>query len=246
MITGIRNATNDSISASRQLRSRELRRGFLAVVPLWPGVMSFAVAYAVLARSSGYSAVETQLMTLLVFAGSAQLAMVTLYAGGAAAITIVLTAMILNLRHILYGLSADRQLDRDEQPRRSIVAFFLTDETYGITTREWQAGRGSAAFMLGTGLGLYVAFAIATLAGFLFGSLIPYIDESGIDFIFPLSFLALLVPLVRSRTQSAVAVIAAVVALFAGQFLNGGMTILLATMAAALSGMLLERRTERP
>ena len=83
MITGIRNATNNSIAASRQLRSRELRRGFLAVVPLWPGVVPFAVAYAVLARASGYSAIETQLMSLLVFAGSAQLAMVTLYAGGA-------------------------------------------------------------------------------------------------------------------------------------------------------------------
>jgi 4-azaleucine resistance transporter AzlC len=245
MITGIRTATNNSIAASRQLRSRELRRGFLAVVPLWPGVVPFAVAYAVLARASGYSAIETQLMSLLVFAGSAQLAMVTLYAGGAAAITIVLTALILNLRHILYGLSADRQLDRGEQPRRSIVAFFLTDETYGITTREWQSGRGSAAFMLGTGFGLYVAFAIATLAGVLFGSLIPNIEASGIDFIFPLSFLALLVPLLRSRMQIMVAVIAAVVALVAGQFFNGGVTILLATMTAALTGMLLEHRTER-
>jgi predicted branched-subunit amino acid permease len=99
--------------------------------------------------------------------------------------------------------------------------------------------------MLGTGLGLYVAFAIATLAGILFGALIPNIEESGIDFIFPLSFLALLVPLLCSRMQVTVAVIAAVVALIAGQFLNGGVTILLATMTAALTGMLLERRTER-
>jgi 4-azaleucine resistance transporter AzlC len=245
MISGTRDAQISSIAEDQRARSRELRRGFLAVVPLWPGVVPFAVAYAVLARASGYSAIETQLMSLLVFAGSAQLAMVTLYAGGAAAITIVLTALILNLRHILYGLSADRQLERDEQPRRSIVAFFLTDETYGITTREWQAGRGSAAFMLGTGLGLYVAFAVATLAGILFGSLIPNIEESGIDFIFPLSFLALLVPLLRSRLQLAVAVIAASVAIVAGQFFNGGVTILLATIAAALIGMSLERRTEQ-
>src|SRR5688500_922742 len=137
MIARTQDAQSRSIADSQQSRSREIRRGFLAVVPLWPGVMSFAVAYAVLARTSGYSAIETQLMTMLVFAGSAQLAMVTLYAGGAAAVTIVLTALILNLRHILYGLSADRQLERDERPRRSIVAFFLTDETYGITTREW-------------------------------------------------------------------------------------------------------------
>jgi predicted branched-subunit amino acid permease len=63
--------TRSAISPGQQTRSRELRRGFLAVVPLWPGVVPFAVAYAVLARTSGYSAVETQLMSLLVFAGSA-------------------------------------------------------------------------------------------------------------------------------------------------------------------------------
>ena len=245
MIARTQDVRGSSIAESQHSRRREIRRGFLAVVPLWPGVMSFAVAYAVLARTSGYSAVETQLMTLLVFAGSAQLAMVTLYAGGAAAATIVLTALILNLRHILYGLSADCQLERDERPRRSIVAFFLTDETYGITTREWLAGRGSAAFMLGTGLGLYVAFAVATLAGILFGSLLPDIEESGIDFIFPLSFLALLLPLVRSRLQFMVAATAATIAIAAGQVFSGGATILLATVAAALAGVALERRTEQ-
>jgi len=245
MIARTENVRSSSIAESRQARSREIRRGFLAVVPLWPGVMSFAVAYAVLARTSGYSAIETQLMTLLVFAGSAQLAMVTLYANGTGAVTIVLTALILNLRHILYGLSADRQLERDERPRRSIVAFFLTDETYGITTREWMAGRGSAGFMLGTGLGLYAAFAVATLAGILFGSLLPDVEKSGIDFIFPLSFLALLIPLVRSRVQFIVAATAATIAIAAGQVFSGGVTILLATVAAALAGVALERRTEQ-
>ncbi len=245
MIARTHDGRSSSISAAQQFRRREIRRGFLAVVPLWPGVMSFAVAYAVLARASGYSAIETQLMTLLVFAGSAQLAMVTLYAGGATAVTIVLTALILNLRHVLYGLSADRQLDRDERPRRSIVAFFLTDETYGITTREWMAGRGSAAFMLGTGLGLYLAFAVATLAGILFGSLLPDIDESGIDFIFPLSFLALLLPLIQSRLQFVVAATAATFALVAGQVISSGITILLATVAAATAGVALERWMEQ-
>ena len=237
--------TGKSLAGSRQTSSREIRRGFLAVMPLWPGVIPFAVAYVVLARASGYSAIETQLMTLLIFAGSAQLAMVTLYASGAAAVTIVLTALILNLRHILYGLSADRQLGRDERPRRAIIAFFLTDETYGITTREWLSGRGSAAFMLGTGLGLYVALAVATLTGILFGSLLPDVEEIGIDFIFPLSFLALLLPLLRSRLQLVVAIVAAAIALGVGQFLSGGVPILLATIAAALTGTLLERRTEQ-
>lgn len=245
MAVDTRTARHVSTTARDRVDRGEVRRGFLTMVPLWPGVMAFGATYAVLARAAGYSAIETQLMTLFVYAGSAQLTMVTLYAGGAGAVTIVLTALVLNLRHILYGLSADRQIDRDERPRRSIIAFFLTDESYGVTTREWLAGRGSAAFLLGTGLSLYTAFAASTLAGILFGSLLPDVERSGLDFIFPLSFLALLLPLLRSRLQVTVATLAAVTALVAGQFLTGGVTILLATSAAALAGVLLERRRER-
>lgn len=227
-----------------QAHRLQIRRGFLAMMPLWPGVVSSGIAYAILARTSGYSALETQAMSLFVYAGSAQLAMVTLYAGGAGAVSIVVTALILNLRHILYGLSVDRQMERDERPRRSILAFFLTDESYGVTTREWLAGRGSGAFLLGSGLSLYSVFALSTLAGILFGSLVPDVERSGIDFIFPLSFMALLLPLLRSRLQLFVAAIAATIALIAGAFLGGGMTILLATLAAALTGMLLEQRRD--
>ena len=224
---------------------QQIRKGFVAMIPLWPETVPFGIAFAVLARTSGYSALETQAMSMFVYAGSAQLAMVTLYAGGAGEFSIVLTALILNLRHILYGLSADRQIGRDERPRRSVLAFFMTDESYGIATREWLAGRGSAAFLLGTGLGLYTVFSLATLAGILFGSLLPDVERSGIDFIFPLSFMALLLPLLRSRLQVLVAASAATIALVSGQYLSGGMTILLATVTAALAGTLIERRRER-
>jgi 4-azaleucine resistance transporter AzlC len=211
------------------------------MVPLWPGVASFSVAFAIMARAAGYSAVETQLMSMFVYAGSAQLAMVTLYAGGAGALSIVLTALMLNLRHVLYSLSVNKQVEPDERPRRSVLAFFLTDESYGIATREWLAGRGSAAFLLGTGLSLYSVFSLMTLAGILFGSLLPDIEQSGLDFIFPLSFMALLLPLLVTRLQLVVAVVAAPIALAAGQVFDGGVTILLATVAAAGCGMLLER-----
>jgi len=238
--------TAEHTRASARPGSRsEIRRGFLAMVPLWPGAVPFGIAFAILARTSGYSAIETQLMSMSVYAGSAQLAMVTLYAGGASALAIVLTALILNLRHILYGLSADRQMERNDGPRRSVLAFFLTDESFGVATREWLAGRGSGAFLLGTGLSLYSAFTLSTLAGVLFGSLLPDVEKSGIDFIFPLSFLALLLPLLRSRVQIGVAVLAGGIALVAGQYFGGGITILLATILPAVIAMQFERGKER-
>ena len=234
---------DQEIPSDRGFRD-EVRNGFVAVMPLWPGGIPFGITFAILARESGYSAFETQLMSLLVYAGSAQMAMVTLAAGGAGALAIVLTALTLNLRHILYGLSANRQIGVAERPRRSILAFFLTDESYGMTTRAWLAGRGSAAFMLGAGLSLYIEFNLSTLAGILFGSLLPDVERIGLDIIFPLWFLALLLPLLRTRRHLLVAAVAATIALLAGQTLSGGVTILLATVAAALTGVALERRSE--
>ncbi|HEX5167002.1 MAG TPA: AzlC family ABC transporter permease [Thermomicrobiales bacterium] len=244
MIARSRSASQRRTNRANPAFGEQLRLGFLAMIPLWPGVASFSVAFAIMARAAGYSAVETQLMSMLVYAGSAQLAMVTLYAGGAGALSIVLTALILNLRHVLYGLSVNGQVEPHERPRRSLLAFFLTDESYGIATREWLAGRGSAAFLLGTGFSLYAVFALMTLAGILFGSLLPDVERSGLDFIFPLSFLALLLPLLTSRLQILVAVVAGGIALTAGQVFDGGVTILLATIAAASCGVLLERGRE--
>lgn len=228
-----------------QTTRRMIRDGFTAILPLWPGVASFAVTLGVIARSAGYSALETQMMSMLVFAGSAQLAMITLYAGGAGAITIILTALILNLRHVLYGLAADRQIGADESPPRPVLALFLTDESYGIATRAWTEGRGSAAFMLGTGVSLYTVFAVSTLAGILFGSQLPDVERSGLAFIFPLTFLALLLPMLRLQRHIAVALVAGGLALGANQVMNSGAAILMATVVAAALGVWFERQGRR-
>ena len=223
---------------------QQLRAGFLAVVPLWPGSIPFGIAFAVLARTGGFSGLETALFSLLVYSGAGQLAVVTLYGGGAGIASIVLTVLILNLRHILYGLSLAPRLHPDERPAKPIQAAFLTDESYGIAMREYLAGRGSAAFLFGAGLSLYLDFAIATLAGVLFGALLPDPEGIGLDFIFPLSFLALLLPLLRSWRLVAVAVISGVLVLLVAPYTSSGVTFLLAAVTAAACGGLLDGRTE--
>ena len=109
--------------------STEIRRGFLAMVPLWAGVAPFAMTFGILARTAGFTALETQALSMLVFAGSAQIAIVTLFAGGAGAGAIVATALVLNLRHILYDLSLSWGWGRPTRPPLPFLAFLLTDES---------------------------------------------------------------------------------------------------------------------
>ena len=115
-----------ALGSSGWTRTRDdgaFRRGFLAMVPLWLGVVPFALAYAVTARGAGLSLVETQALSALVFAGSAQFTAVGLFAAGSAGASIVLTTLLLNIRHLLYGVSVGRQFDlsRRQRPGRGLL-----------------------------------------------------------------------------------------------------------------------------
>jgi 4-azaleucine resistance transporter AzlC len=214
-------------------------RGFWLLSPLWFGAVPFALAYAITARHAGLSLLETQALSALVFAGSAQFSAVGLFAVGAAGVEIVLTTLLLNVRHVLYGLSLGRdlQLTRRERP---VAAFFLTDEAFGVVaaTRE-----RSFPVLLGAELSMFVAWNLATLGGYVLGAAIPDPAKLGVDLIFPLAFLAVLVPLVHARSELLVALVSGALAFALSRVLPGGLPILLTGVGGALLGAFLTRGT---
>ncbi len=222
----------------------DFRRGFLTTMVLWPGVAPFGIAFAIVAHTGGFSLLETQALSLLVFAGASQLTTVTLAMSGTEALPIVLTAFLLNLRHLLYGLSLSRRFGERTRPPRGILAFFMTDESYGLTTKAFLDGSGSDAFFFGSELCLFSSWNVATLAGSLLGTLLPNPYHIGLDFVFPLVFLALLVPLLRSWRYVVVALIGVVVAVVVSHYAASGVAVLAAGVTASGAGVLLD--TIRP
>ena len=114
---------------------------------------------------------------------------------------------------------------------------------YGVGVREQLEGRSARyghAFQLGAGLSAYTSFNLATLAGALLGSTLAETDALGLDFVVPLMFLALLVPLLSTRgggggvarRRVAVALSSGVLALLLGRFIPAGATIFLAILCA--------------
>jgi 4-azaleucine resistance transporter AzlC len=212
-------------------------RGVQAMSPLFLGVVPFGLAYAVLARDAGLSLLETQSLSVLVFAGSAQVSAVGLFGTGAAAAEIVLTTFLLNVRHVLYGLSLGRRIPLSGW-RRPTAAYFLTDEAFGVVAAREERSFG---FLLGAELSLFAAWNAATFAGALAGGAIPDPGRLGIDLVFPLAVLALLVPLVRTRVELVVAVGAGVLAFGLSDWLPGGLPILVTGVAGSLVGARLTR-----
>ncbi|MGO8950252.1 MAG: AzlC family ABC transporter permease, partial [Ktedonobacterales bacterium] len=199
------------------------------------------IAFAIVAHTGGFSLLETQALSLLVFAGASQLTTVTLAMSGSLAVPIVLTAFLLNLRHLLYGLSLSRRFRERTRPPQGILAFFMTDESYGLTTKAFLDGNGSDAFFFGSEVSLFSSWNVATLAGSLLGTLLPDPYHIGLDFIFPLVFLALLLPLLRDWRYVVVGLTGVLVALVVSHYAASGVAVLAAGVIAAGFGALLDR-----
>jgi predicted branched-subunit amino acid permease len=154
-----------------------------------------------------------------------------MFAAAAAPLAIVATTLIVNARHVLLTASLMPYL-RDAGPwRRLLLAVQLTDESYALGARRFLEGHGSATFTIGANLGIYVVWQCSTLAGILIGRSIPDPATYGLDLVFPLTFIGLLVPLLRAPANRGVALIAAALTIGGALWLPGSWYILLAGMA---------------
>jgi predicted branched-subunit amino acid permease len=216
-------------------------RGFVVMLPLGAGAIPVGIAYGVAARAAGLSAAEAQLMSLLVFSAAAQVSAVAQLEVGASVGVLIGTAVSLNAQLILLGLAVGRQV-RASWPRRLVTAWFLTDGAYGVA-----ATRGPLRLpvLVGAGVSMYVAWNAGTALGTLAGRSVPGPRGLGIDFIVPLAFLAVLVPLVRTHAALVVALSAGAATLVLARLAPGGVAVLGAGVVGSAAGAWWSRRADR-
>ena len=212
--------------------------GFLALLPLWAGAIPSGIAYGVAARAAGLGPGETQLMSLVVFSAAAQVGAVSLLDAGAPVALLVGTALALNAQLLLLGLAVGRQI-RPAWPARLVAAWFLTDGAYGIAVAR---GPLRLPVLLGAGVSMYTAWNAGTALGSLLGMAVPDLRRLGVDYVVPLSFLAVLVPLVRTRAAALVALVAGATALLLVRLVPGGVAVLGAGLVGSAVGAWRTRR----
>jgi 4-azaleucine resistance transporter AzlC len=218
---------------------REFRAGFVATMFLWPADIPFANAYALLAQNNGFSKLEAVAMSVFVFAGSAQLAIVDMAPTKAGYLAILLTVLLLNLRHVLYGLTLDLKLARPRSIPKPLLAAGMTDESMGLTIAHMEREPATDWYFFGTVVSLYGSFVTATIIGVLLGGRIPDPERLHLDVVFPLTFLALLLPLVRNRRALAIAVVAAGLSVGLRPVLGASYAVLIAILAGGAVGLFL-------
>jgi len=190
--------------------------GVRSEIPLLIGVFPFGMIYGALAINAGLSTSAAQLMSSLVFAGSAQFITTELVSQAVPGLVIVLTIAVVNLRHMLYSASLAPYLAHLSKRWKALLAYLLTDEAYAPTVIHYEkegVRPFSHFFLLGAGLTLWTNWQISTALGIFLGAAIP--ESWSLDFALPLTFIAMVVPVLRNRPAIAAAVSAGVVALFA-------------------------------
>ncbi|MEV0087890.1 AzlC family ABC transporter permease [Saccharopolyspora sp. NPDC050642] len=204
-------------------------------------VLSMALAMAIVGASLGAIAVSKgvplwmiTLMGAVVFAGGSEFMVVGLVTAGAAPVTAVLGGLMLNARHLPFGMAVGGLLDRG-WPSRLIGSHLMVDESVAFALAQGTTAQKKRAYWL-TGIALYCAWAPSVFLGGLLGQSVGDPGAFGLDAAMPAALLALIMPSLREfRTLRAVAV-GAFVALLTTPVLPEGLPVMAALvgLAAAL------------
>jgi 4-azaleucine resistance transporter AzlC len=216
---------------------RSMVAGARDVAPIALAAAVIGMSFGILARDAGMGVVAPIVMSLTTFAGSAQMAAVTVMDDGGAVAAAVAAAILLNLRYVAIGVSVAPSL-RGRRVRRLAESQLATDESWAISQ---DRGRVDRERLIGAGLVLLVAWTTGTVAGVFGGSVLGDPATYGFDAMFPALFLALLVGQLGDGRARAAALAGALIALALTPVAPPGVPIVAAAAAA-----LVALRPERP
>lgn len=225
---------NDDDAAGVGSNRHALRAGVIAMLPILIGIAPFAAVAGLAGTHNGFTVFETAAFSLLAYAGAAQVAALDLIGDGAGAGVVIATALVINVRFIVYSASLAPMFADASFRQRALGSYILVDHAVPLTftrTEGWSR-QNRVAFYSGASLVIWITWQVCSLIGSFLGSL----PDSGIlAFAVPISFLALLAPQLAERPKAMAASVAAAVAVAcAGLPANLGM--MLGTLAGIVTG----------
>ncbi|MFC3478852.1 AzlC family ABC transporter permease [Halobacterium litoreum] len=206
--------------------------GVWAAVPTLPANIPFGFVAGAAAVQAGFTDIQAVAMSGLIFGGASQLAAIELFNEGAPLAVVALTAVVVNLRYVMYSAAIAPYFREFTEKWRLFCSQFIVDTTFAIAVTEYERDESTdrMAFYLGEVAAIYVAYVGGTAAGVVFGDRMP--DGLQLDFAVPLLFLALLVPSITDEATS----VAAAVGGFAA-VVGAGLPMNLGIVVAALCGI---------
>lgn len=225
----------------------EFLNGAKATIPLEIGAAPFGIIFGALAVTAGLSPTASQGMSVFVFAGSSQFIAAGLIASGTGTLLIVLTTLVVNLRHMLYAATLSPYVKSLPQRWLLPLGFWLTDETFVVVAQRYQQEDDSPNkhwFFFGSAVFMYLNWQVWTFVGILAGQRIEDPLRWGLDFAMIVTFIGMLVPMVKNKA-AALAVAAAGVSAFFMRGLPNKLGLIFAALIGVGVGMIAHELIER-
>ncbi|MFD9625831.1 AzlC family ABC transporter permease [Peribacillus muralis] len=221
-------------------------KGVKDCVPTLLGYLSIGLAAGVVQKTAGLSMAEIALMSLVLYAGSAQFIAAGMIAAGSSPMAIIITILFVNLRHLLLSAALSPYFRHLSPMRNMFVGALLTDETFGVAINQTaKQTHISEKWMHGLNITAYLNWFIANIAGALLAQWISDPEKFGLEFALPAMFIGILVLSILGRNKIkrdvAVAIIAVVVAVGSSLVMSSSMAIIVATIIASTIGMVVEK-----
>lgn len=226
---------------------RALMLGIRDGLPFIVVVAPFAMLFGVVASETGLSAAQTIVFSFAVIAGAAQFAAVQLIAENAPVLIVVATALAVNLRMAMYSASIAPYLRGVPLWKRAAMSYLLVDQSYAIGLAKFETTPDMTppervAYFVGTMALNMPLWYCGTVVGALLGSRIP--PEYALDFAVPITFLALVGPMLKTAPHVLAALTSVVLALLLA-FIPYNLGLMLAAVAAMMVGAQVELMLER-
>lgn len=221
------------------------KSGFKDVVPTLFGYIGVGLAMGIVANTSHLSVLAVLLMSLIVYAGSAQFIIISMLLAGSPISTIVLSTFLINSRMILMSMSIAQYFKKDSLLQNIALGSLLTDETFALSMNKINQTDHQLRprWLHAANILAYLVWAAATVVGCLLGHLIADPNQFGLDFAVVGMFIGLLyLQIITDRsktlkTQLLVVLFVAIAMFFLMRFFPGNIALLIATLLGCGFGM---------
>ena len=182
-----------------------LKTVFIKTLPVMTGYIVLGIGFGILLVGTGHGILWSTLMAALIYAGSMQYVAINLITGGASLITTALTTLLVNARHLFYGISMIDKY-KGTGAKKPYLIFSLTDETYSLLCGDYPKNLDSGKYQLLVSLFNHIYWIVGCTLGAVIGEAVPF-NTAGIEFCMTALFVTIFVEQWLSAKQHLPAVI---------------------------------------
>ncbi|MBD2791764.1 AzlC family ABC transporter permease [Xenorhabdus sp. 42] len=179
---------------------REFGLGMYKMLPLCLSVIPWGILAGSMAVQSGLTIGQSIGMSLILFAGAAQLVTLGLLTSGASIATIIISIFFITSQHFLYGLTLREYVANLKARYRIPIGFLLTDELFALSCAQQDKKSLTASYLIGAGFCFYFCWNLFSLFGIFMASSIPDLDKYHLDFSIIATFITIIIPMIKKMS----------------------------------------------